>query len=462
MNKQISIITSLILCVLVSLVYQNCGTETGTLGSVFANSNEYPPPYEIKVNQLAYMSCSEQQDIANDEGVFFTFRGGAYGDNAGLRLNDDFLTETRRMDKFQKRDILANDSATVLTHLQFSMRQTNLLSRMLVNADSADGVEGHDYDFIFGDMGSDEMSASLIELPSGKYMSYWPAGGITQDAYFNATMVFNASEQLANEVRNDLNDFSWTLAFGWADPTDPVTIHQAADFYNSDGTYIGGDGGLDAGGTSGGDGSSTSGGSSGSSNGSVVQKVTTAAVQKTAVTIPSSSNFGVGLQVGFKQPLATNWGAATTNRAMPKRVLASVSDFNLDDPAGSLHPHTAWSCPTKYQFMVVHPDDVFNADGSLKTQSICAVVYDPPTITDPDLKIIRNSLPASDWLVNQAQHCVIPRSYQAGSCYGLDAGLNNQVRRTPVYGITNTCNAATNANGTGVCAHFVSVCIRPN
>ena len=74
----------------------------------------------------------------------------------------------------------------------------------------------------------------------------------------------------------------------------------------------------------------------------------------------------------------------------------------------------------------------------------------------------RNSLPASDWLVNQAQHCIIPRSYQAGSCYGLDAGLNNQVRRTPVYGVANTCNAATNANGTGVCAHFVSICVRPN
>ncbi len=411
------------------LAYQNCGTDSGLGNSIFAKSNEFPSPYDLKVNQVAYMSCSEQKDVPNEDGVFFTFRAGAYGEGAGLRLSDSFLYEARREDEFDKMEILATDAPTVMTRVQLAMRQPALLSRMFVNADSNGGLEEQDYDFVFGDIGSEEMSASLIKLAPGQYMNYWSAGGINEDAYFSATLLFNGSETLANTVRSSLESKAWALVFGFTDPVDPTAIRTLEDFTLNDDTSA--------------EGGNSSGGSSGDTS--------TASTESVA----GGSPYGVGLRVSFKKPLASIWGLGEAHPNMPQRVLESIQDFNLENPGST---NASWSCPTSLQFRIIHPDDVFNSDGTTKNASLCAVVHDPAVPSDL-LKIVRRSLPAQDWYVNLAQQCVIPRKHVAGSCYGVDQGT--QVRRTPVYGFNNACNPALNAGGTGVCSHFVSICDRP-
>lgn len=164
--------------------------------------------------------------------------------------------------------------------------------------------------------------------------------------------------------------------------------------------------------------------------------------------IEPSSNFGVGLRVEFKKPAGQTWGLGNTHANMPHRVLKSVSDFDLSSPGSN---KMSWNCPTTLQFRIIHP-------GDLPNDALCAKVHDPAVPSDL-LKIVRRSLPASDWFVNLAQQCVIPRKSTEGSCYGIDQGL--QVRRTPVYGFSAKCNPAMNASGTGVCSHFVSICVRP-
>jgi hypothetical protein len=448
MKKQISTILSIGLCVLVLLTYQNCGTESATGGSLFAKSSEYPPPYDIKINQIAYMSCSEQKDVPNPDGVFFTFRVGAYGDDAGIRLNDDFLYAARREDKFDKRDILGSDNLTLMTRLQLSMRQPGLLTRMFVNADSNEGTEGVDFDYVFGEFGSDEMSAAIINLLPGEYMNYWAAGGINRDAYFSGTLVFNGAETLANDVRTKLeSNNAWALTFGFSDPTDPVSLRTVDD-------YVGESYGVEADG-GGYNGGSSGGGSNGSSGGSSSGGGTTSTVASADEGYTSSA-FGVGLRVSFRQPNSATWVPNTvTYKSMPQRVLEKVSDFNLDNPSST---NAQWSCPTSLQLMIVHPDDVWNTDGSVKSTNPCPVVHDSENPSEV-VKIIRRSLPASDWFVNPVARCAIPRNAVAGSCYGIDQGL--QIRRTPTYGINAKCNPAINASGVGVCAHFISICVRP-
>lgn len=412
MKKHISVFFAAITFFVIMISYQNCGTE-GT-GALFQKSTSYGLPYETKVNQLAYMSCSEQLDVPNDDGVFFTFRLGAHGADAGLRLSEKFVYETRRKDNHDKLGILADDAPTSLTRLQFSMRQRSNLQRMYKNPDSGEGTEEFDFDFIFGDFGTDAMSASLIKQAPGSYLNYWSAGGITKDAYFEGTLVFNYAEVRSEEVRQMLTR-DWVLALGYGNATDPATIRTPLDYMEDD---------------------------------------------EDDSEISSNQAYGVGLRVSFKQPDPTNWqymGVPHVN--LPKRVLATVTDYDLSLPdtvSGQ------WTCPSRLQFRIVNNGlDAAERDwddddpGLAGVQALCPIGNDPANPSE-DLKMVRRSLPASDWYINMARQCIVPRRYTLGSCYGLDKGVTPQVTRTPVYDITKSCNPAINP----ACSHFVSICYR--
>ncbi|MBY0384784.1 hypothetical protein K2X05_06455, partial [bacterium] len=396
--------------------YQNCGVEAPQ--SLFDQVQKYQLPYEVKVDQIAYMSCSEQLNVPNQDGVFFTFRAGAYGPNAGLRLSDTFLYETRRGDPENRAIKLAEEYVSFNHRVLFSIRKQADLSVSYLNATNGQGIEEVDYDFVFGDLGSTAMSASLVALADTEYMNYWAAGGISQDAYMQGTMVFNSAESVSANLRSFLTD-EGLLAVGFAQPLDPATLLTPADY--------------------------------------------TASTTNTSVVSPANQAFGTGLRMTFKQPNPANWGytLSTVNNVphvnLPKRVLASVYEYDLSQPQTI---KSTWSCPTELQLRVVYPTDRnFNDPYPfVPARQLCPDVADPTNPTDlANFQIVRKSLPVSDWKINWARKCVVPQVYTKGSCYGVDTGVTPTVARSPVYDFTKSCDPAINP----ACLHFVSICLRP-
>lgn len=445
MKRQLNIIFASAFFFIIMISYQNCGITQQ--GSLFGQTTYSLMPYELKVNQLAYLSCSEQGNVANDHGVFFTFRSGAYGSDAGVRLTDDFLYKTRRKSPTQIMDLLFEDVGTSLTRLQFASRRSGSLNSMFVNGDSSGGTEEIDYDYVLGDFGSDEMSASLLTAPNLSYLNYWPPAGVNNDAYLQGSVVYNSSETLANQVRNFFAQ-DGVLTWAYADSAKPQNVRSPSLYDDPD------DGGKDDG-----------------TNNSTPNKA-----------------LGIGMRISFKQPQVANWYAGTNGSvpvAMPKRVLASVSTYDLSN----LKTVGSWSCPSDMQFRVIYPDDIWNIgdpdnpnddsphdpsnDNNFQANPIGSAGLRPGDLaklcpqrldSHPDntgvhaaaLAIVRRSLPASDWYVNIANKCIIPKRYVNGSCYGIDSGTN--VTRSPAYNPMGNCNPAINTANMGVCGHFLSIC----
>lgn len=433
MNRTKSIVMILATTGAVLFSYQNCGVEPTQ--SMFDVKQAYKLPYEVSINQVAYMSCSEQGGIPNEPNVYFSFRVGAYGDGAGLRLSDNFLYETRR-DSSGARALKLSEEFVSLNHrLMFSMRQQSDLRVSYMNAGSTAGIEEQDYDFVFGDLGSNEMSASLLELDTDEYMNYWAAGGIENDAYMQGTMVFDAAETVAQDMRNFLEKNGGLITLGYATPLDTANLLTRASYstnFDDDGDGRNNDSDDDI--------------------------------------VPSNEAYGSGLKVSFKVANPANWGytrAGINNNPhpnMPKRVLATVYEYDLSQPQ---QIKATWSCPTALQLRIVAPADKdFNDPYPFTTaQRLCpdVVPEEPTNATDlANYQIARRSLPVSHWKINWARKCAVPKFYTKGSCYGVDERATPSVPRAPVYDFTqsrttNTCDPSVNE----ACLHFVSICLRP-
>jgi hypothetical protein len=443
MKSKLNIVIASAVFFMIIVSYQNCGTSQQ--GSLFDAQTYSQLPYEFSTNQLAYLSCSEQSNVANDHGVFFTFRAGAYNDSngeavAGLRLTEDFFYETRRQNNFNRMDILFEDRGTSLSRLQFATRRGNNLAGMFVNESSGSGVEEIDFDYVFGDFGSDEMSAALLTAPTGQYMNYWAPAGINKDAYFEGTLVYNGSESLAQQLRQFFST-GGVLAWTFADSNNPESI-RSIEFYDEE-----------------------------DEDSEIEQPIV------------SDRALGTGYRVAFKQPLAANWyTVGSTHANVPKRVLQSVSEFDLNSKATL----SSWNCPRELQLRVVFPDDIWVAgnpkdpsnaanfdanpinsgvSGQIgQTNKLCRQIEDTDALNNGNalllahLAIVRRSLPISDWYVNLTDRCIIPKRYTLGSCYGIDSGAGTT--RSPEYNMTATCNPAINSNLTGVCAHYFSACYK--
>lgn len=422
MKKRFSIALVSALSLSPLLLYQNCGNEQ--VGSLYSKSTSENFPYELKIDQLAYMSCAEQNGVNNDANVFFSFRAGAYGDNSGIRLTETFNTDNKKTDNQSKMDILANDDMSLQTRIQFALRQQSSLSSMYITGGTKDGVEGADYDFSLGTIGTTEMSASLVTLPQQSWMNYWAAGGITNDSQFEGTLVFNDGEKLAQSVRNFLTTGGGILAVGFADAQTPTTLRNPYYFPITD-------------------------------------------PKKQPRVIPTNKAYGVGLKLTFAQPNSLLFGYnGAPYVSLPKRVLRGVAETNLETSVSG----GQWSCPQSLQLMIVYPEDV-------GLSGVNCTIQDDPATLSAELQLVRKSLPVSDWYVDLANQCIVPKRYVEGSCYGID----NRTKHTNdiEYNSTQECSADVqvdkigadgnfmrDANGaiirTKVCPHFVSICSRLN
>lgn len=422
MSQKKSIAMILAFTALVLLSYQNCGVEAPQ--SMYDAFQVYKLPYEAKINQIAYMSCSEQQNVPNPSDVFFTLRAGAYGSDAGLKLSQNFIDETDRDQMDEKALKLAEEFSSLNYRVQFSLReQNNLLNLYLNGSSSSQGIEAQDFDFVFGDLGSNAMSASLVSLVDGQYMSYWPAGGISLDAYMQGSLVFNSAETVAEETRTFL-EREGLLTLGYAQPVDPALLLTRAAYTSEQDDD--GDGRKD---------------------------------DADDDIVPSNEAYGMGFRLTFKKPLPTNWGyTGSPHVNLPKRVLASVVEYDLTNPSRA--QTAAWQCPSTLQLRVVFPEHRTRTDpvASAPGRTLCPVAADPTLPEDvANFQIVRRSLPVSDWDINWARKCAVPKNYVRGSCYGITTTTPTNTR-SPQYNFTSQCDPAVEPN---VCPHFVSICLRP-
>jgi hypothetical protein len=317
----------------------------------------------------------------------------------------------------------------------FSIRQQSDLGVMYMNAGSSLGIEGSDYDFVLGDLGSSAMSASLLELDTDEYMNYWAPGGIEKDAYMQGTMVFDAAESTAQQMRDFLEKNGGLITLGYSTPLSPgMLLTRSSYSTNQDDD---GDGRND---------------------------------DADDDIAPSNEAYGVGLKVSFKVANPANWGYTaqglnnTPHPNLPKRVLATAYEYDLSSPQ---QLKATWSCPSELQLRIVAPADrnfddpyPFNPARKLCPDVIPEEPSDPVKLAN--YQIVRRSLPISHWKINWERKCVVPKFYTKGSCYGVDTSKTPTVARRPVYDFTqsrstNTCDPAVDPT----CLHFVSICLKP-
>lgn len=132
--------------ILLVVFFQNCGQAgfenedplSGELSSVDPKFKNLPFPYDISVNQVAYMSCPMNGTALNDQ--MFTFRVGAYENNealansmgisvAGVKLRDDYFTSFTQAASVYPADKRKDKLATALSTVSNTYAQPFLSLR---------------------------------------------------------------------------------------------------------------------------------------------------------------------------------------------------------------------------------------------------------------------------------------------------------------------------------------------
>lgn len=430
--------------------FQNC-----TPAVPFGNTDYYSElvnspvfPYEVGVDQVAYLSCSEQEDIFND-GTFFSFRVGAYED-LGLRINQDYRDSIEKVADGNVVSALMESSASAGKRIQLAIRTLDNLQLMYVDQENAEGIDGSDYNNFFPMMGDEGLTNLLWYMEPGDYIRYWAGAQFINDYRFEGDIQFMKSQIMENDLRSFLSGRGViALSFAEEGKTTPLGPGSLADLQQQ----------ADSAGTNG----------SGSSANTDIRK----------------NIFGMAMQPKFKQSLFRKRKPGTTGASpfdfidvnpgsdMPPRILSSMTEIKIDERSSVANPRP-WSCPSEMSFMIVLPQHaqsvvavrnssgVIQKDGSgnpiTHTVTRCEMKSDPIN-PSAELKRIRQSLFAEDWYIDMERKCIVPKPdhVQEGSCYGLDSGT--QKTHIINYDTYDTLGCGF-GNVEGLCPHYASICFR--
>ncbi len=389
--------------------FQNC-TSAVPFGDTdyymsLVTSPEFP--YEIRVDQVAYMSCSEQEDIPND-GTFFTFRVGAFRDGSGIRITEQYRDQIEKVDDEDVPYALQESDTIDNVRLQFGIRTVENLQLLYLAEDhGAEGLHGFDY-FNFFPLLNDEALVNLLWYnKTGGFLRVYPNAQFIEDSRFAGELQFMQSQGMEYNLRNFLHDKGLlAVTFAESDKINPL----------GPGNFV------------------------------------TDSSQGTGSTNLQKNVFGVGLKPRFKQPSIV----ANPGFDMPPRVLSEIQEVRIDGrlQAGNLRP---WTCPSSFQFTIVMPEHAeFTVDDVTVTR--CRRQPDPVN-PSPELQIIRQSLYGTDWYVDMENRCIVPKdsNIAEGSCYGRDS--NTQQTHEVNYD-SFAVDGCGFFNDKGLCPHYASICIR--
>lgn len=387
------------------MFFQNCSSAVpfGTVDRFASLVESDVFPYEVSVDQVAYMSCSEQENVPQD-GTFFTFKVGAYR-NGGLRVTEEFRNEVIRLNDESVVNALMQNFASTGSRLQLAIRPIdNLQLIYLTENNGQDGLQGEDFYNIFTTIGDQAFTSMLWYMEPGDYLRYWPGAQFDSDYRLEGTMRFLDSELIEGDLRNFMNNRG-VLAVTFSEEGD--TIARGPGSQSGDAKSL------------------------------------------------AKEVYGVALSPRFKQPLAP--GGGSPGAAMPSRVLSSVQEIIVDRRRNGTVPGT-WSCPDQLQFKIVLPQDalIYNEE-AVVTGTRCGMTPDPVQLS-ADLKAIRQSLPSEDWYVDLTRRCVVPKPERttAGSCYGK----NSNIEQTHIINYDAYQNGCGFGTERGLCPHFVSICVK--
>lgn len=359
---------------LVPTLYQNCSEaplESQDLSSVAATA---PFAYDEKIDQIAYMSCSEL-DVGDTNTMYFTFKAGAYYSGSGLRLNDSFIYAARNLVTSDKIAALAQSPANGNVYLSMGVRS-------LGNLQSLNSI-----------IGRNEHTASFLGALSATPIATPLVSNITNNGGKNYVRTFSATtpelsdiiklagngtvvqnEQVAETIRTLLNN-----------QTDALTLT-----YNKTNADV---------------------------------SIALGPTQNSAASV-----YGKGFKMNFikgtgRVSAFTDNYVGTINQA-PVRIMTNVKEFSLLDPNLS---EVNWNCNTNWRFIIVK-----NPAADLGTKIVCDKVNQAPTnaAQTETLTTLRKMLPATDWDIDLTNKCLIPKktgfkcytngtapvNYDGGSC----------------------------------------------
>lgn len=431
-------------------LFQNCA-ETSESGMITVDSIEEnyslnaPFAYDVKVDRIAYMSCSGAP--AAGASSLFTFKAGGYNPGSGVGLRDSYksyisvLNSDARVRSFALSE--RNQEAIVL----MSLRQRNNLQFYMdptgENGEIPQATMMFNKSYLTH-LSSEDVAKKLVALGSGSYLNYLGGfPGLAESKSFDGEIRLSISQSFEEQVRSDLKN-SFYLTFTFAHPLQDQTDTDAEqeEFY-------------------------------------IVRSPYNALEDTTA---SKTSVFGLGYDINFQQ-----FDALMSSS--PARAMRIQSAVNLED--SSILAEN-WNCSER--FVVVRPEDAdrlsfdttpSNPDDDPQ-ELVCDTKADVPPSTYADQERwnrIRSILPVEDWWVNLPQEdissesgtvvpkpgCIIPKS-GIDRCYDMDelnANDNENIKIAYYYGedlddsdLGITYDGKCGEGTMFICPHIVTICYK--
>ena len=423
--------TALILSLGVVLgFFQNCTSSVpfGTVDYYSKLTSSTTFPYEVGFDQVAYISCSEQEDVYGNSGgnPFFTFRVGAYR-SQGLRISSQYRDQVEKVNDENVVNALQESPNSSATQIQLSIRTSKNLQSIYANKDHGEGKEGSDYSHFFPTMGEPDLSHILWFMKPGEYLRNYMGGRDIDQYRFEGELKFMSSEKMERDLRFGFSD-ELVLTLGFAKVGDANDLLGPGSFLASQDPESG-----------------------------------ERTPSQDGINDLHQNVFGMAVRPRFKQP--TIWQGddprGSPGRYMPPRVLASIREYAVDGRKKPADIKT-WQCPKEMQFMIVLPEDAVRVGCRTK-----------PDDAEPDdeLRIIRQSLYSEDWWIDKKNHCIVPKGgLLEGSCYGRDEHTKKthkiNYRGFINKGFSKKCGFPYQYQEDlydrqiGLCPHYASICLR--
>ncbi len=378
-----------------------------------------PFAFDVTVNRLAYMSCSNMKSL-NQSG-FFTFKVSAT-QGSGLMLTQDYLDHVNIYSTSDKKEILSH-----------SENATNIDAQLVLavrNKDNLDEIYGPEGE------GGKKIARILGKLTDSDYVDWLFSLDDDERGY-----EFANSDGDKDELKGSLNfaDYPETEIDGlrsYISKGAQLTLTYTSYLYSSSDDLLPrtpSDRETDAG-----------------SNKAV----------KTA--------YGVGFDLNLVTPKGYS--------QQTKRSLFSVDEYNLE----TQKPQGNWKCFDPY--IIVRLEDIKAKCNGDAIVNWCKTNPDPATLSD-EQKRVRDVLSVDDWYVDWKHRCIVRKegteSCYGSSNSGTEVGYNitydaatdttsnslGSLACSPYGGTSGSSEIPDDAskcwdNKIKLCPHFVTVCYR--
>ncbi len=425
----------MICIVLIVPVFQNCGNptldeeaslEVGTTSDPKILSTEAKHfPYELSINQVAYMSCPNTAGSSGVHSSTFTFKIGGYDvtgtpttalgmKEGGLRINPSYFSElnaqfanlpqSSKDGKFL--EALSSGVYTKTTGLEVALRSTQLGLRTMVYAR---GSSPEDQIGKFLPILSDSgVASALIEKAktnSTGYTNYFPNVSEQILKHFESGISIPVGEGSDESVfRSELSNTM--LVTGFAD----TAVASATSYGNEPFTK-----------------------------------------DKTS----KDSMLGTGFGFTFSRPGGVNFSN------YPARTISNIQEFDLS-PARPQAVAANWNCSLKLK-IVRETDRLMPVYVTSSTKKEACpfepVAAQASSTAKAQMQVLRRFLPAEYWDINLTDKCVVPRN-GTNLCYA--GNVDPIVYDSYFFPTAVQAGQYTGCSVSGQyeCAHYVTVCYK--